>query len=204
HPPGLYGPPEGLLAVNALAPDDRLAPLDLSALNARREAYRMSEPEDLRGPILLGALALLALDALVVFLLAGGIGQLVRRRRPPASGTSAAGGGRRWARSRSQFWPRRCCRRRGRSRRRMRSRPCDRRSRPASPTSSPATPRSTASARPDFRASPCSSRNAPRSRRASRSGSIPRAARLPSIRRAIRLPCGGGPSAAATRQSTSP
>src|SRR5262249_38389146 len=51
HPPGFYGPPEGLLAVNALAPADRLAPLDISALNARREAYRMSEPEDLRGPI---------------------------------------------------------------------------------------------------------------------------------------------------------
>ena len=83
HPPGLYGPPEGLLAVNALAPDDRLAPLDVSALNARREAYRMKEPEDLRGPILLGALALLALDALIVFLLAG------------ASGSSCAGGGRR-------------------------------------------------------------------------------------------------------------
>ncbi len=90
HPPGLYGPPEGLLAVNALAPDDRLAPLDLSALNARREAYRMSEPEDLRGPILLGALALLALDALVVFLLAGGIGQLVRRRRPAVSALAIA------------------------------------------------------------------------------------------------------------------
>jgi len=90
HPPGLYGPPEGLLAVNALAPDDRLAPLDLSALNARRDAYRMSEPEDLRGPILLGALALLALDALVVFLLAGGIGQLVRRRRPAVSALAIA------------------------------------------------------------------------------------------------------------------
>jgi Domain of unknown function (DUF4159)/Aerotolerance regulator N-terminal len=83
--PGFYGPPEGLLAVNALAPADRLAPLDLSALDARREAYRMSEPEDLRGPILLGALALLALDALVVFLLAGGIGQFMRRRRPAAA-----------------------------------------------------------------------------------------------------------------------
>src|SRR5262249_57060159 len=90
HPPGLYGPPEGLLAVNALAPDDRLAPLDLSALHARREAYRMKEPEDLRGPILLGALALLALDALVVFLLAGGIGQLVRRRRPAVSALAIA------------------------------------------------------------------------------------------------------------------
>jgi hypothetical protein len=90
HPPGLYGPPEGLLAVNALAPDDRLAPLDFSALHAAREAYRMSEPEDLRGPILLGALALLALDALVVFLLAGGIGQLLRRRRPAATALALA------------------------------------------------------------------------------------------------------------------
>ena len=90
HPPGLYGPPEGLLAVNALAPDDRLAPLDFSALHAVREAYRMSEPEDLRGPILLGALALLALDALVVFLLAGGIGQLLRRRRPAATALALA------------------------------------------------------------------------------------------------------------------
>jgi hypothetical protein len=90
HPPGFYGPPEGLLAVNALAPADRLAPLDVSALNARREAYRTSEPRDLRGPILLAALGLLALDALVIFLLAGGIGQLVRRRRPAATALAIA------------------------------------------------------------------------------------------------------------------
>src|SRR5262249_3129563 len=38
-PPGFYGPPEGLLAVNALTPTDRLLPLDYSALNARQEAY---------------------------------------------------------------------------------------------------------------------------------------------------------------------
>ena len=90
HPPGFYGPPEGLLAVNALAPADRLAPLDVSSLNARREGYRMSEPEDLRGPILLAALALLALDALVVFMLAGGIRQLMRRRRPAAAALAIA------------------------------------------------------------------------------------------------------------------
>jgi len=80
HPPGFYGPAEGLLAVNALAPNDRLAPLDTSVLNARREGYRTIGPEDLRGPILIIALALLALDAFVVFLLAGGLRQLVRRR----------------------------------------------------------------------------------------------------------------------------
>jgi hypothetical protein len=45
----------------------------------------MSEPEDLRGPILLAALAMLAIDAIVVFLLAGGISQLMRRRRPAAA-----------------------------------------------------------------------------------------------------------------------
>src|SRR5262249_13943585 len=90
HPPGLYGPPEGLLAVNALASDDRLAPLDGSALHAPRGAYRMKGPEDLRGPILLGALALLALDALVVSRLAGGSGQLVRGGRPAVSALAIA------------------------------------------------------------------------------------------------------------------
>ncbi|HYY61508.1 MAG TPA: DUF4159 domain-containing protein, partial [Burkholderiales bacterium] len=90
HPPGFYGPPEGLLAVNALAPNDRLAPLDISALNGPRETYRTSEPQDLRGAILLAALALLALDALVTFLLAGGIGQLLRRQRPAATALALA------------------------------------------------------------------------------------------------------------------
>src|SRR5438067_12122385 len=85
NPPGFYGPPEGLLAVNALAPADRLAPLDISALNARREVYRMSEPQDLRGPVMLAALGLLALDALVVFWLAGGITRLLRGQRRPVA-----------------------------------------------------------------------------------------------------------------------
>ena len=31
HPPGFYGPPEGLVAVNTLAPADRPAPLDISS-----------------------------------------------------------------------------------------------------------------------------------------------------------------------------
>ncbi len=92
HPPGFYGPPEGLLAVNTLAPADRLAPLDFAPLNARREVYRLGEPQDLRGPVLLAALALLALDALVVFLLAGGIGA-DPAQAPAARGRGAAAGG---------------------------------------------------------------------------------------------------------------
>jgi hypothetical protein len=85
HPPGFYGPPDGLIAVNALAPADRIAALDFSALNARREPYRVGEPQDLRGPILLAALGLLLLDALVVFWLAGGIARLTYRRRPASA-----------------------------------------------------------------------------------------------------------------------
>ena len=89
HPPGFYGPPEGLLAVNTLAPADQLAPLNVSALNARVEEFRLSEPQDLRGPILLVAMLLLALDALVVFWLAGGIKQMLRPRRRVAAAVIA-------------------------------------------------------------------------------------------------------------------
>ncbi len=80
HPPGFYGPPEGLLAVNTLAPADRLAPLDVAPLNARARVYRHGEPLDLRGPVFLAALALLLLDALVVFWLAGGLAAMLPRR----------------------------------------------------------------------------------------------------------------------------
>src|SRR4051794_9518464 len=85
HPPGFYGPPEGLLAVNTLAPADRLARLDYTPLSARIEAYRLGEPKDLRGPIFLLALALLVIDALVVFWLAGGAYRLLPRRRLAAA-----------------------------------------------------------------------------------------------------------------------
>jgi hypothetical protein len=85
HPPGFYGPPEGLLAVNTLQATDRLNPIDYTPLAARIEAYRLGEPKDLRGPIFLAALVLLVIDALVVFWLAGGIGRLIPRRRIAAS-----------------------------------------------------------------------------------------------------------------------
>jgi hypothetical protein len=84
NPPGFYGPPEGLLAVNTLTPSDRLKPIDFSALNARVEPYRIGEPTDLRGPIFLVSLGLLALDALIVFWLAGGIYRLLPRRATAA------------------------------------------------------------------------------------------------------------------------
>ncbi|MBS7536562.1 DUF4159 domain-containing protein [Ancylobacter sonchi] len=85
HPPGFYGPPEGLVAVNALLPADRLAPLDLSALG-RVEPYRDAAPRDLRAPLLLALLALLLVDAMIVFLLAGGLSRLAPRRTSTAAG----------------------------------------------------------------------------------------------------------------------
>jgi hypothetical protein len=85
HPPGFYGPPEGLVAVNTLAPDDRPAPLDVAPLNAKRDVYRQGEPLDLRGPVFVAALALLLIDALVVILLSGGIAAMRQRRRIAAT-----------------------------------------------------------------------------------------------------------------------
>jgi uncharacterized protein DUF4159/aerotolerance regulator-like protein len=84
HPPGFYGPPEGLVAVNTLTPADRPAPLDVSPLNARSDIYRHGEPLDLRGPIFLAALTLLMLDAVVVLMLSGGLTAFGRRRRAAA------------------------------------------------------------------------------------------------------------------------
>jgi hypothetical protein len=86
HPPGFYGPPESLLAVNTLSGSDRLAALDFSPLvNASREVYRTSEPQDLRGPVLLAAIALLLLDSIIVLFLGGGIQRLIPRRVPAAA-----------------------------------------------------------------------------------------------------------------------
>jgi hypothetical protein len=64
NPPGFYGPPEGLLAVNTLAASDRLKAIDYAPLGARIEPYRLGEPTDLRGALFLAALALLLIDAL--------------------------------------------------------------------------------------------------------------------------------------------
>ncbi|MFY9897831.1 MAG: DUF4159 domain-containing protein [Xanthobacteraceae bacterium] len=86
HPPGFYGPPESLFAINTLAGADHLAALDFSPLvNASREVYRTSEPQDLRGPVLLAAIALLFLDSIIVLFLGGGIQRLIPRRLPAAS-----------------------------------------------------------------------------------------------------------------------
>src|SRR5262249_10528325 len=84
NPPGFYGPPEGLLAVNTLLPSDRIKPIDFAGLNARVEPYQQAEPADLRGPLFLTAFVLALIDALVVFWLAGGLQRLLPRRQVAA------------------------------------------------------------------------------------------------------------------------
>ena len=90
HPPGLYGPPEGPLAVNAVAASEKIAALDTSALHARHATYQNAEPRDIRGMMLAAALALFLLDALVVALLGGGLTRLWRRRRTVAAASVLA------------------------------------------------------------------------------------------------------------------
>ncbi|MCP4616195.1 MAG: DUF4159 domain-containing protein [Bradyrhizobium sp.] len=86
HPPGLYGPAEGPIAVNTLATADRLAALDTSTLRAQRATYTNAEPRDLRGMLLASSLGLFLIDAIIVALLGAGLAALVRRwRAAPAS-----------------------------------------------------------------------------------------------------------------------
>jgi len=84
HPPGLYGPADGPLAVNTLAAADRIASLDTSALKAQRASYTNAEPRDLRGILLSSSLALFLIDAIVIAFLGAGIAGLLRRRAAPA------------------------------------------------------------------------------------------------------------------------
>jgi hypothetical protein len=83
HPPGFYGPPESAVAVNTLAPDERLKPLDFGAL--KLEPYRQTGAIDLRAAMLAGVMILLLADGLIVLWLSGGLNRLNWRR----AGTAA-------------------------------------------------------------------------------------------------------------------
>src|SRR3954464_11805809 len=85
HPPGFYGPADGPIAVNTLAPADRIAPLDTTSLRAQRASYTNAEPRDLRGILLSSSLALFLIDAVVVAMLGAGLAALWRRRTAAAA-----------------------------------------------------------------------------------------------------------------------
>lgn len=81
HPPGFYGPVDASLAINALAPGDRLAPLDLAPLDATLAALEPADTVDLRAPLLSAALVLLMLDTLASLWLGGHLARLLGRAR---------------------------------------------------------------------------------------------------------------------------
>jgi hypothetical protein len=86
HPPGFYGPPEALLAINTLRPDDKLVKANLSGLNMETIALNPLEPVDLRPWIIALAFLLFLGDALASLWLAGGL-----RRGQKGRGIGAGG-----------------------------------------------------------------------------------------------------------------
>ena len=92
HPPGFYGPPEGLLAVNTLAPADRLVGLDFAPLNAHgSKPIRSASRRTCAGRCCWRRSRCCARRAGGV-LLAGGIGQILRKRPQRAAAALAARG----------------------------------------------------------------------------------------------------------------
>ncbi len=88
HPPGFYGPVDSSLAVNALVPSDRLAPLDFAPLRARIAPLEGARTVDLRAPLFTLALILLAIDTLASLWLSGHLANLFGRLR--RAGAAAA------------------------------------------------------------------------------------------------------------------
>ncbi|WP_158809499.1 DUF4159 domain-containing protein [Beijerinckia sp. L45] len=91
HPSGFYGAAESLLAVNALAPNDRIPAATFAGLRFRTAPLQAAEPVDLR-PWLIGtAFLLFVLDSLASLWLAGKLPRLPRRAVPAALALMLAG-----------------------------------------------------------------------------------------------------------------
>lgn len=88
HPPGFYGPVDSSLAVNALIPSDRLAPLNLAPLNASVAPLVGAQMIDLRMPLFTLALLLLLADTIASLWLGGHFENLSARLR--RTGAAAA------------------------------------------------------------------------------------------------------------------
>ena len=85
HPPGIYGPTDGAMAVNTLAPTDTLAALDLAALGAPMLPIDQPVARDIRPQLLVLALLLLVADTLATLWLGGRMNLARFRRAAPAA-----------------------------------------------------------------------------------------------------------------------
>ncbi|MGH6811147.1 MAG: DUF4159 domain-containing protein [Methylocella sp.] len=73
HPPGFYGPPDGLIAVNALGPNETLKAADYSGFGFIDEPLRDDGPVDLKPWLLAAAFLLFAADTLASLWLSGSL-----------------------------------------------------------------------------------------------------------------------------------
>ncbi|WID97978.1 DUF4159 domain-containing protein [Bosea vestrisii] len=85
HPPGIYGPTDGAMAVNTLAPADTLTALDLPALGATVLPIDQPVARDIRPQLLVLALILLVADTLATLWLGGRMNLARFRRAVPAA-----------------------------------------------------------------------------------------------------------------------
>lgn len=90
HPPGFYGPRGATLAVNALKPTDRPLPIDFAAAGIVTRAIEAPQARDLRPPLLVLALLLLAADTLATLWLGGRLKRMGGPRTAAASAIVAA------------------------------------------------------------------------------------------------------------------
>jgi len=81
HPPGIYGPADGSLAVNTLNPTDTLRAIDLAALGAPILPVDKPVALDIRPQLLVLALLLLVADTLATLWLGGRLNFARRARR---------------------------------------------------------------------------------------------------------------------------
>ncbi len=78
HPPGFYGPPDGLIAVNALGPKDTLKAADYSGIGFIGEPLGDNGPVDLKPWLLAAAFLLFAADTLASLWLSGSLRRTAR------------------------------------------------------------------------------------------------------------------------------
>ena len=74
HPPGFYGPPDALVALNTLQPGATLAAANLALANIATAPLVIAAPVDLRPGLIAAGLLLFLADALASLWLAGGFG----------------------------------------------------------------------------------------------------------------------------------
>lgn len=89
NPPGLYGSDDGVVAHNLLARDAVIARLEQpqTEMPVSEASYAFDESRELKGPLVIAALVLLAIDTLIVFWMGG---LFARRARLGRAGSGAA------------------------------------------------------------------------------------------------------------------